>query len=54
MAKSVAKERQVNFYPNPTYLKALKNHVELTGETKSSVASQALKEFFDRRSSNEK
>lgn len=49
MAKSVAKERQVNFYPNPTYLKALNNHVQQTGLTKSAVASQALKEFFDKR-----
>lgn len=49
MAKSVAKERQVNFYPNPTYLKQLNNHAQQTGQTKSSIASQALKEFFDKR-----
>lgn len=51
MAKSVAKERQVNFYPNPVYLKALQNHVQQTGESKSAVAAQALKEFFDKRTS---
>lgn len=49
MAKSVAKERQINFYPNPVYLKALQAHAQQTGESKSAIASQALKEFFDKR-----
>jgi hypothetical protein len=52
MAKSVASERKVSFYPKPTYLKALENHCQKTGESKSGVASKALKEFFDKKNNN--
>lgn len=49
MAKSVALERQVRFYPKPVYLNKLKALADETGNSKSSIASQALKEFFDKR-----
>ena len=52
MAKSVAHERKTTFYPEPKYLKRLNEYCERTGEGKSSVAKQALKEFFDRREAN--
>jgi hypothetical protein len=47
--KSVALDRGIKFYPKPVYLNKLNNLSAESGESKSSLAGQALKEFFDRR-----
>ncbi len=53
MAKSVSQERRTVFYPDPVYKKRLEVLNKQTGESKSSLINQAVREFLDKRTSND-
>jgi len=49
MAKSVSQDRREVFYPDPVYKKRLQALTQQTGESKSSIVKQAVREFLDKK-----
>lgn len=49
MAKSVAQERREVFYPDPVYKVRLEQLNKQTGESKSSIVNQAVREYIDKK-----
>ena len=48
MAKSVALERRVSFYPDPKYKTLLEQLSVKSGDSKSSIVNKALRELLDK------
>lgn len=49
MAKSVAHDRREVFYPDPVYKRRLEQLSQITGESKSSIVNQAIRELIDKK-----